>query len=601
MQRSPLTWLMALMLLCAAAPARPAVLYTVDGEQLDCQWLGATADSITVAPTDPDQPPREVALTDVDRLVVRQAAVVTHGPVGPLIDNDGPHAMQVKHAKVKLRAGLHRFVVPFIQGAWGAGLELKISIPDKWTRVVAGPMLYHVPDGGPQPASPGVDEEGYRLPENPPNVQSQARYQYRTYDETNNPDYPVYVKQLPGLTLKNEGLAPQIGIGVADKEEGYGILFTGYIKIDQDGEYGFALSSDDGSQLYFGPTPAFLLDPTQSPPDDAANAAGAWDIDLADGGRVTGEIQKWDGSGLTVQVKIPGQDITLTIPAEHVQEVSRPDKGGQDNAPDTDGATIDKDTVFVANGEGQVQSVSGVVMGVDGDALLFRYGEQDKRIKLVKIVGITLARRAEGADIAGFYQVLGLTGGQSLAGHLLDASDARARLDTAWGQTLDLPISQITELVTRNGRLAYLSDMTPDSVNQTPYFDRMIPYRNDRSLTGDPIKLIGDDTTYDRGVSTHSRTILRYALGGRYTGFRCTVGLLEPDGAAGDVGVRVLGDGRVLFERSSLTADVPPIPLDLDVTGVDELTLETDYGKGQDVGDRVGWANARLTTSSDNP
>ncbi len=39
---------------------------------------------------------------------------------------------------------------------------------------------------------------------------------------------------------------------------------------------------------------------------------------------------------------------------------------------------------------------------------------------------------------------------------------------------------------------------------------------------------------------------------------------------------------------------VPPVKLKLPVEGAEQLRLIVDFGRGQDTGDRVIWANARL-------
>ena len=43
-----------------------------------------------------------------------------------------------------------------------------------------------------------------------------------------------------------------------------------------------------------------------------------------------------------------------------------------------------------------------------------------------------------------------------------------------------------------------------------------------------------------------------------------------------------------------LRATDPPVKLKFSVAGADQLRLVVDYGKGQDTGDRVIWADARL-------
>jgi hypothetical protein len=89
--------------------------------------------------------------------------------------------------------------------------------------------------------------------------------------------------------------------------------------------------------------------------------------------------------------------------------------------------------------------------------------------------------------------------------------------------------------------------------------------------------------------------VLRYDIGRRYERFRAKLGFQQPEGKAGRVAVRVLGDGdKVLHEIPDLRGDQPPVDLDVSVAGVSRLTLEVDFGHDQDVADRVAWADARL-------
>jgi hypothetical protein len=140
--------------------------------------------------------------------------------------------------------------------------------------------------------------------------------------------------------------------------------------------------------------------------------------------------------------------------------------------------------------------------------------------------------------------------------------------------------------------MVYLSDLKPVSVEQVPYFDRMLGYRVDQSLDGKPLVL--KDGTYKRGIAVHSRCALGYDLGGKFDELRAKVGFQQPEGKLGQAVVRVLGDGKVLFEQPDARGDQPPFEVKVKLAGVQRLALEVDFGKGQDVGDRVVWANARL-------
>jgi NPCBM/NEW2 domain len=56
----------------------------------------------------------------------------------------------------------------------------------------------------------------------------------------------------------------------------------------------------------------------------------------------------------------------------------------------------------------------------------------------------------------------------------------------------------------------------------------------------------------------------------------------------------VFADSKELYANPDLKASGPPVPLKVTVTGALRLRLVVDFGRGQDTGDRVIWANARL-------
>ncbi|HEY8401846.1 MAG TPA: Ig-like domain-containing protein, partial [Cytophagaceae bacterium] len=94
----------------------------------------------------------------------------------------------------------------------------------------------------------------YRDPENPALTKSALEYNY--YEFSNEvsvlPDYA-------SLTAKKSGTVSTFSIDVKDRNERYGIAYSGFINIPQDGIYTFYLASDDGSMLYFGDRETLLI------------------------------------------------------------------------------------------------------------------------------------------------------------------------------------------------------------------------------------------------------------------------------------------------------------------------------------------------------
>ncbi len=54
------------------------------------------------------------------------------------------------------------------------------------------------------------------------------------------------------LTPVKQGVSPRIDLGPKGRDDHFGLVFTGYLKISEPGEYMFALKSDDGSKLWIG-------------------------------------------------------------------------------------------------------------------------------------------------------------------------------------------------------------------------------------------------------------------------------------------------------------------------------------------------------------
>jgi hypothetical protein len=249
-----------------------------------------------------------------------------------------------------------------------------------------------------------------------------------------------------------------------------------------------------------------------------------------------------------------------------------------------------EDIAFVTK-DNDVVAVKGFVQGIAGDSLQFRYGDEDRKIKLAKIVGLQL-RSNSPAPITAFHQVINTDTGDRFSGTLSAIDHDWVVLTTPAGKPMKVLQTSITTIDFLNGRVSFLTDLKPTQVEQTPYFGRVIPYRVNQSLTGGPLML--SDGPCPRGIAVHSRCVLTYDISSGFDRLKTKLGFEQPDGHQGRVLARVLGDDKVLYENPDARGDQPPIDIDVPLTGVKTLVLEIDFGKDQDVGDRVVWANPRL-------
>ncbi len=109
---------------------------------------------------------------------------------------------------------------------------------------------------------------------------------------------------------------------------------------------------------------------------------------------------------------------------------------------------------------------------------------------------------------------------------------------------------------------------------------------------GGPLALAG--TVYDKGLGMHAAGEVVIELDGGYRRFTAEAGIDDEVGAKGSVAFEVLGDGRSLLTTGVLHGSDPAFSVDVDVTGVRQLTLRVlDGGDGVD-SDHADWADARL-------
>lgn len=101
--------------------------------------------------------------------------------------------------------------------------------------------------------------------------------------------------------------------------------------------------------------------------------------------------------------------------------------------------------------------------------------------------------------------------------------------------------------------------------------------------------------TYEKGIGTHAESEISYYLNGNVSRFIADVGIDdEVDNDEASVRFRVVGDGETLTETNVAGNDMNPISIDVDISGIEVLTLVvTDGGNGINY-DHADWAIAEV-------
>lgn len=171
------------------------------------------------------------------------------------------------------------------------------------------------------------------------------------------------------------------------------------------------------------------------------------------------------------------------------------------------------------------------------------------------------------------------------------------RAKAVCGPEIAVPLSKIVSLDVLQGSAVYLSALKPKQAELTGFLGEGWPWVADRTVRGRPLRLLTKDgeSTFDRGLGTHPKTVLTYDLAGKYTRFESLIGLDAATGKRGRADVRIKVDGKQvdLPDLKTLTAGTA-VYVRVDVRGAKELTLIVDFGPTGDVQADVDWCDARL-------
>jgi hypothetical protein len=251
-----------------------------------------------------------------------------------------------------------------------------------------------------------------------------------------------------------------------------------------------------------------------------------------------------------------------------------------------------EDLLLARAKDGEVVAIGGVVEAAKENKLTFAYRGKRRTLALKQVEGFVLAARLAPKPPTEVRPSFTLSGGLVLSGRWVKIDGDKWQVETPWGQVVKLPSAEIRSVRFRGGQMAYLSDLEPSKVEETPYFGRKCPYRKDVALDGSSLKL--GDQPIEKGLAVHSRSALTFDLDRRFATFEALVGFDASGGKKGRVDCRVFADGKEVYANPDLRADSPPVRLSLPVAGADQLRLVVDFGPDEDTGDRVIWGNARL-------
>ena len=280
----------------------------------------------------------------------------------------------------------------------------------------------------------------------------------------------------------------------------------------------------------------------------------------------------------------------------------------------------EKDLLVVAKRDGTgLDFLAGVVTSIGAEKIEFLLDGENVPVPSTRVYGVVFAKAAaEGSEQAGTKSTIRVTSvsGDLLAAKSVSLENEKLQIESAWGQSLTVPLEQIQKIDLSGGRVQFLSDLEPleerfDGVDLEGDLLSGLTDKEQQKLLFGPRR----DTTmerhskirlrsreYSRGLCIHSRTEISWALDQQYSSLDCIAGIDDEVAFNGlyKVGLKISGDDRVLFEQIIATTD-EPISLHLPVDGVSTLTILVDFGDKDSTCDWLDLADARLIIAKDKP
>ncbi len=258
----------------------------------------------------------------------------------------------------------------------------------------------------------------------------------------------------------------------------------------------------------------------------------------------------------------------------------------------------ESDILVVKKGE-SIDYHKGVLGSVSADAVEFQLDGERLPVKRAKVFGLVY-RRPPGREIPEPMGFAVDASGSTWAIRSIALAGEQLQWTTPLGTKVSRPATSVALLDFSRGKVVYLSDLKPESVEWVPYFSSgrepptqvaLFAPRSDRSLESGPLQL--DRKRYAKGLAIHSRTTMVYRLPERYRRFSAVVGIDDAVRPQGNVRLVIRGDDRVLCAMAVAGTD-PPRPVDLDVAGIRRLSILVDFGDDFDVADHLDLCDARL-------
>lgn len=240
---------------------------------------------------------------------------------------------------------------------------------------------------------------------------------------------------------------------------------------------------------------------------------------------------------------------------------------------------------------------SGVAGNTSDDRVQFTLDGETLSVKRSRVEGLIFFHPA-GRELPDSACRVADASGARYEAQTAQLADGAIELTTPAGLKARIALKDIAAI---DGKIQYLSDLTPETVDWRPYFGEanisaaLKEFHRPRFngyLDGGPLRLGRQE--YAKGVAMYGGSELTYRLPpGRYRRLKALAGIDDRSRPEGAVRLTIFGDDKPLYE-GDVTGRDEPLPLDLDISRVSRLKVVVGFGEGQEVQDHFDLCDARI-------
>jgi hypothetical protein len=253
--------------------------------------------------------------------------------------------------------------------------------------------------------------------------------------------------------------------------------------------------------------------------------------------------------------------------------------------------------LIVVHKKGALDYQAGVLGDITDTTVAFTLDDELLSVKRSRVAGLAYYHPAGKELPASVCQLVDVSGSRLEIAAAKLTGDA-LEITTPAGLKREIPLTQIAAIT---ARVQYLSDLEPESATWTVYLSgpnspdsvkEWFRPRFNEAVDGGELKIGG--TVFAKGVAMYGRTELVYRLPpGQFKRLTALAGIDSRARPAGAVRLVIYADDRVLLE-SDVIGSQEPLPIDLELTGVNRLRIVADFGAAGEVMDLFDLCDARI-------